>query len=138
MCRWIGGAVASAYCSMGGCGGSFLWRTTDGGNQWTALARVTGGLSGFETGLTFVTPRVGWVPAAGGAGGLGGMNLTSDGGATWRRVLARYDVLGGRALALVTPSVGWFIGCSRTDTGTVCDTLWHTADGGRTWTKTGA
>jgi len=73
------------YCAMGGCGGSFLSRTSDGGRHWTNLGQVKSGsvLSGFQGGVVFVTPRVGWIPEEGGAGpGLGGINITHDGGRT--------------------------------------------------------
>ncbi|MGI8968136.1 MAG: WD40/YVTN/BNR-like repeat-containing protein, partial [Chloroflexota bacterium] len=92
------------YCEMGGCNGSFLSRTTDGGRHWTKHGRVAGGgtgLSGFEAGVVFVTPEVGWIPSFGGAGGGdGGINVTHNGGRTWTRFLRRYDVAGPATVAL--------------------------------------
>lgn len=124
------------YCAMGGCGGDFLSRTADAGRHWTSVGQVRTG-SGFQGGVVFVTARVGWIPAEGGAGpGLGGINVTRDGGRTWTRYLQRYDVHGATNIALVNAQVGWLIGCSRGPTGTTCDTLWKTRDGGTTWRKT--
>lgn len=102
--------------SMGGGFGPLL-RTGDGGRTWVQQhASFSWGKSdpsvwaGFPSDLHFVSPRVGWLAVDAGAGsGVGGVDLTTDGGRDWARI-------GSRALwsiaqvAPAGPNQAWAVG----------------------------
>lgn len=78
-----GGAPAGAGAPAGGAPAGRIFRTTDGGESWSAVASQPQGLNG----LHFPTDEAGY------AAGDGSVLLrTSDGGATWTR--ARVEAAG--------------------------------------------
>ncbi len=140
---WAVGGMDTRYCSMGGCDDYALYRTVDGGKHWTTeLAPsqkwwVAGGYAGgFPGPPVLVTPRYGWIPFGTGAGpGAGGIAITTDGGRTWRRVLAPYP-LAASSVSPINTHDGWIAGLSRLCPSPSCNAdLLHTTDGGRTWAK---
>jgi photosystem II stability/assembly factor-like uncharacterized protein len=140
---WAVGGGDSRQCSMGGCDDYTLYRTVDGGRDWTAehapaqrwwvQGRAWGG---FPSAPLFVTAHYGWIPFSTGAGpGYGGIGITRDSGHTWRRVLGPYS-LGRTLVAPVTTRDGWIAGLSRLCPVPGCNAdLLHTTDGGKTWSK---
>jgi photosystem II stability/assembly factor-like uncharacterized protein len=124
-------------------GKNALLRTTDGGATWTAAAEPALSASrpgtqcqGIDT-VHFVSPSVGYA-VAGGAGGAGAPVLgslsgpvsgsqllrTTDGGQSWQQ-------LGGTP---ANPETACFTSASNGYLGTP-GVIWHTTDGGTTWTK---
>src|SRR5512146_2431968 len=124
-------------------GKNVLLRTADGGGTWTAAAepafRASGPgtpCQGIDT-VHFVSPSVGYAVAGGvtGAGApvLGSLSgpfsggrllRTADGGQTWQQ-------LGGTP---ANPESACFTSASDGYLGTP-GAIWHTGDGGTTWTK---
>jgi photosystem II stability/assembly factor-like uncharacterized protein len=94
-----------------------LFRTTDGGTTWTALANPNGGYS-----LDFVDANHGWDVFVGGLG-----YRTTDGGATWQEMILPNQGFSPNIskIDFINTNVGWAVG-------------WHgyaahTTDGGITW-----
>ncbi len=140
---WAVGGADLRNCSMGGCGDYTLYRTLDGGKLWTTqllpsqdwwdTGRSSGG---FPEQPMFVTSHYGWIPFGAGAGpGAGGIGITTDGGHSWRRVLAPYS-LAASSVDPINTHDGWIAGLSRVCPSPSCNAdLLHTIDGGRTWSK---
>lgn len=109
-----------------------LLKTTDGGATWAE--NVTGETAGLEA-VTFADSNHGW------AVGDDGLILhTGDGGGTWeRQPIATTDVL--RAVSFANSSTGWVTAIRPVhwdwtgDADNWTAAVWHTADGGSTWTK---
>jgi photosystem II stability/assembly factor-like uncharacterized protein len=124
-------------------GKDVLLRTTDGGATWTAAADPASSASrpgprcqDIDT-VHFVSPSVGYAVAGGASGTvapvLGGLSgpyagshllRTADGGQTWQQ-------LGGTP---ANPESACFSSASNGYLGTP-GVIWHTSDGGTTWTK---
>ncbi|HSB66010.1 MAG TPA: hypothetical protein VLD65_05480 [Anaerolineales bacterium] len=119
-----------------------VWRTTDGGANWTASQPLdVNGLSEIyvPTMMQFYGQQSGWILVHVGAG----MNhdyiaiyRTSDGGASWTRIIDPY-IDGGvqsctkNAIHFTTPKRGWLTGdCNGVKTGVL---LYQTNDAGSTW-----
>jgi photosystem II stability/assembly factor-like uncharacterized protein len=96
--------------------GGPLFRTTDGGNSWQQIARITEVFSAIQ----FLNTSTGWM-----AGYAGRIERSDDGGRTWKtqRVEQEGDVF--NALYFVDAQHGWAAGGS----GLLC----RTTDGGNTW-----
>jgi photosystem II stability/assembly factor-like uncharacterized protein len=108
-------------------GGLFLANTSDGGQNWqwvpTGLPGALGiGFALVQGGLDFVDSQHGW-----GAGGLGEIIHTSDGGSTWITQTLTCDwpecPLRLFAVDFLDTQQGWIAG----------EGLFHTVDGGITW-----
>lgn len=131
---WLFPTADTAYCSLGGCAGP-LYRTEDGGKTWIDLKwketrHPEQGLIGFPRTVFFVGPKVGWMLVGSGAGsGVGGIGITTDGGATWDR----YVPAGVRSFLLLAPTsdqVAWAVGGGAPEG----DHLMKTTDGAKSWT----
>lgn len=118
-----------------------LWRTLDGGEQWSlSQPLAVEDLNNFSAAqLQFIDLQSGWLLAHVGVG-LGhdyvALFQTSDGGITWQRIL---DPMSGGSeqsclktgLYFADASQGWLSGdCGGMAPGVF---LYHTADGGHTW-----
>lgn len=136
---WALTTLSSGGCSMSGCWNDRLYRTTDGVHWRLQHAgqpdhSLWSGQSGFPQGVVFVTPRVGWIPVdAGAASGMGGVDITTNGGASWTRRLTSYSVRGLPAVSILSPAAGWLIGCDYGHRSSGCHTLLHTTNAGRSW-----
>lgn len=109
--------------------GAQLLRTTDGGRTWNVIRSE--GFGTFEAeyigyghrAIQFIDSKVG-VQLAGNV-----LAKTTDGGATWTEHFSISKPIGQevppQSLFFISPEVGWVIG----------EYVFHTADGGRTWTS---
>jgi photosystem II stability/assembly factor-like uncharacterized protein len=138
---WVLLGATPALCSMGGCDGYRLYHTVDGGANWRlqqgtvdprgSTTHSWWGQEGFPLTPSFISPRVGGIAFDGGAGpGFGGLLLTTDGGAHWRRTLPRYQPAGQNNWSLVGPRTVWFTGCYMHE---ACRQLLRSTTAGRTW-----
>ena len=130
------------YCAMGGCKGD-MYRTTDGGHQWTLIQSASapwhvtptgrGGGGGFMAGAQFLTPSDGWLELTGGAATSGGVGVTTNGGTSWN-FAASASPWWPWALAPVSMTAAWAIGAPTNGGGpTQAAFLARTVDGGREW-----
>lgn len=121
-------------CAENGCIDDRLYRTTNGGNSWSAeKRRWTGAGCGFLQQPHFVSDTVGYLPASSGAGNCshGGVDITHDGGHHWvRKSPFGFDI---GDLSPVSSVDVWAIGCPQ-HTGE-CSHVVHTTNSGATWTK---
>jgi photosystem II stability/assembly factor-like uncharacterized protein len=140
---WVGTGEANARNSMGV--GRGVWKSTDGGATWrhVGLERT----EHIEAIIAHPTdPKVAWVSALGPAWSDGeerGVFKTTDGGATWRKVLYVDERTGAFEL-VIDPSNPehllastwefrrwpWFF-----DSGGPGSGLWSSWDGGETWDR---
>jgi len=89
-----------------------IWKTTDGGINWTPQPSQLSGS------VHFINENVGWV------GGGQGVQHTVDGGATWQ---VQKESLTGSAVYFMDEEHGWIVGSS--------GAIRYTHDGGDTWTN---
>jgi photosystem II stability/assembly factor-like uncharacterized protein len=96
--------------------GGPLLRSTDGGNSWQVIAKITEVFASIQ----FVNASTGWM-----AGYAGRIERTDDGGRTWKtqRFEREGEVL--NSLYFVDKEFGWAVG----GRGLVC----HTTNGGNSW-----
>ena len=129
------------YCAMGGCGEYTLYRTSDSGRTWETLQAPPTGPGEhrwwdplFSLGF-LLSPHAAdrttvWIGVSTGAGSaVGGVLITRDGGASWRRVKGDDPRWSVSATAPLVSGNGWVIA-------TLSDTsrrLFRTSDQGRTW-----
>ncbi len=107
--------------------------TTDGGTTWDAAPDVP---AVELRGVHFVDPQTGWA-----VGSAGTILHTADGGATWAaqpvatsddfRGVAFADAMHGWATSIQTTQIDDWSGEPLEWVGTI----WHTADGGQSWTQ---
>ena len=124
-----------AYCTASNCSKYELFRTVDGGLNWSSLGnpkRAAGNCSfGHLVGPTFATPGRGWLALTLGAGGVqggpGGLLSTEDAGVTWRCTNTPPNT------NLVTAADPLHVWVASEDRATGATTLYATEDGGRTW-----
>ncbi len=90
--------------------------TTDGGKNWTVIAKDVGGMASI---LAFADTKTGWV----GSGTK--FKMTTDGGATWKDLALPKDSSDVAAISLRTPTDGYLIDKN--------GALYITSDGGKTW-----
>lgn len=117
-------------CSGGAGGGSAtdgLYRTADGGQTWQTLPPLSTGTAANQPGgavatLAFTSPNDGWIVE-----GEGEVLATHDGGKTWSLALAAKQSLA--AGTFVDSTHGWVVGNQ---------TIWATANGGKSWDKSEA
>ena len=103
-----------------------VYSTTDGGVHWARTAAGAADVS--FTGLSFVDATHGWVCGPQGNEDFygGRCYATADGGATWKDVSPDKDIV-VTDCSFVSANEGWVIGED--------STLFHTTDGGATWSK---
>lgn len=100
--------------------GLFVFKTEDGGVNWTGRLAVPGEDNGREGHLFFTSERTGYVCTAGGK-----LFGTNDGGQTWTG-LPGAACAGKADFLFADPEVGWTLRY---------DQLTWTTDGGRRWTS---
>jgi photosystem II stability/assembly factor-like uncharacterized protein len=106
-----------------GLGLYVLARTADGGASWT-IEEQTQAFNGTGLDLGFVNASRGvWVNSW--------LNVTLDGGTTWRQRLVRGWGWGASLVDYATPSVVWVAGTYGSDAAGRCAA--RSTDGGRTW-----
>jgi photosystem II stability/assembly factor-like uncharacterized protein len=103
-----------------------VYSTSDGGGHWTRV--LAGATDVAFTGLSFADATHGWV--CGGQGNEdfygGRCYATADGGATWKDVSPDPSMV-LHSLSFVSATEGWVLGEDQT--------VFHTSDGGATWSK---
>ena len=138
---WLIGQDAGS-CSMAGCAEYTLYRTGDGGRTWETLQAPPTGRGERPwwdplVGLGFLlSPHAAdrmtvWIGVSTGAGSaIGGVLITRDGGASWRRVKADDPSWSVSAVAPLASGNGWAIATLMN----VSRRLFRASDQGRTWT----
>ncbi|HEV3309513.1 MAG TPA: hypothetical protein VG815_03225 [Chloroflexota bacterium] len=123
-------------CSMNGCFDNRLYRTTNGGNQWTieqqthAGKPLWSGSCGFLQQPHFTGPNTGYVPvSAGPSCPSGGIDITRDGGRHWVRKQPRGFQVSD--LSPVSTADVWAIGCAERTLD--CTHVLHTTDAAHSW-----
>jgi photosystem II stability/assembly factor-like uncharacterized protein len=127
-------------------GGTGVYRSDDGGRSWRQRGLANSGTTGRI--VTHPTdPRTVYVAAGGdlfNPGGERGVYKTTDGGRTWRRVLANATPFSGGADLVMDPSNPNRLYAAMWDHrrepdirtyGGVGSGLWRTDDGGATWKR---
>lgn len=116
----VGYAVANRGCTA--CGAPpLIAKTTDGGETWSMMIGP-GVLEEDEvSAIAFLDEQTGYARLASKK-----LHMTTDGGATWRGIVASP----GEAIQFADPSVGWAIALGWTDL-----RLAYTTDGGKRWTS---
>ena len=102
--------------------------TADGGATWTAQA--TGSTANLAA-VSFTSPTDGWT--VGDREGATALLRTLDGGRTWSRVTSA-PVGTWSDVAFVDRQSGWLVGSALFE-GDTRGTIYHTTDGGGTWTR---
>lgn len=118
-----------------------VWRTMDGGHHFRRISPRLGDAGVAPVGITFTTPKRGWILAASTAGGSAGVNYlmtSTDGGSTWGRAQGLPKLPTVEHLDFLTPQDGWILAPMRVRTGSasavdVGTRIYRTVNGGRTW-----
>ncbi len=140
---WAGGGESNNRQSTSW--GSGVWKSTDGGATWTNM----GLRESRHIHRIAIDPRdnnVVFVAATGalfGPGGERGVYKTTDGGATWKRVLAGDEDTGANDIVISPkdPSTMFASMYARRRSeccfngGSTSNALWRSQDGGETWSK---
>ena len=117
----VGYAVARR-ASCVGCGApSLVAKTTDGGETWTIMTGPGVLEEDAVSSLFFLDEQTGFARLDSKK-----LHITTDGGATWRGIVASP----GEAIQFADPTVGWAIALGYTDL-----RLAYTTDGGKRWTS---
>jgi len=117
---------------------SSILKTTDGGLHWKDVTPANAGLNQDARGQ-FLTTQAAWI-AIGPANQQEGPGIavvhTMDGGASWQRSLIN-DPLVSRVDVphFLNTQQGWLELSSTPGAGSAGSDLWHSTDGGETWTK---
>jgi photosystem II stability/assembly factor-like uncharacterized protein len=116
----VGYAVAKRGCT--GCGGpSLIAKTTDAGDTWVIMTGPGVVEEDEVTGIFFLDEQTGFARLQSKK-----LHMTTDGGATWRGIVASPSA----DIQFADPSVGWAIELGYTDL-----RLAYTTDGGKRWTS---
>lgn len=121
-----------------------IWLTQDGGQTWTGQPLELGDLAMenfFPSDLNFFDPQLGWIVAHLGAGMMHdyiAIFLTTDGGATWKRVSdpnqnGDIQSCAKTGVGFISQTEGWLAAdCP----GLMPDlSLFHTTNGGTSWNR---
>jgi len=118
----VGYAVVSNRCVGMGCGGPpLIAKTMNGGDTWQVLIGPGVIEQDQVTGLSFLDENTGFARL-----GSKKLHMTTDGGQTWRGIVASP----GADIQFADPFVGWGIELRRTDL-----RLTYTTDGGKRWSS---
>jgi photosystem II stability/assembly factor-like uncharacterized protein len=117
----VGWLVASSHCGMGCSGPPILGKTEDGGESWRFFVGPGNPDVVGATDLFFTDENTGIVRTTDGK-----LAKTTDGGATWKGLLA--SVGGTGTLAFADPEVGWAMEDYK---------MSYTMDGGARWSSRG-
>jgi photosystem II stability/assembly factor-like uncharacterized protein len=128
-------ATATCVSGSGSCPDGLIERTTDGGQSWTMVDRLAVPLDAVA-----VAPRgVAWVTSAPCYDESPNycvsrrLFVTSDGGASWRRISSSTPV---NSVSAVSAEVAWAVATVGKGPGAPVDTtLVRTTDGGRRWLR---
>jgi photosystem II stability/assembly factor-like uncharacterized protein len=116
----VGYAVAARGCTA--CGGPpLIAKTTDGGSMWTVMAGPGVLEKDAVSGLFFLDEQTGFARLSSKK-----LHMTTDGGETWRGIVASP----GEDIQFADPTVGWAV-----DLGYMELKLSYTTDSGRKWTN---
>lgn len=99
--------------------GGAVYKTTDGGSSWRAIARTTEIL----TSVKFISPTTGWV-----AGYAGRIQRTDDGGITWKSQRSEREGEVLNSIFFLDERKGWVAGGA--------GLVLQTTNGGESWTQT--
>lgn len=116
----VGYGAARAKC-LGTCGPPLLVKTTDGGESWQVLTGPGVIEEDQVTGIFFTDENTGFARLASKK-----LHMTTDGGRTWRGIVASP----GADIQFADPSVGWGV-----ELGYVELKLSFTTDGGKRWSS---
>jgi photosystem II stability/assembly factor-like uncharacterized protein len=127
-----------AWIATGTTNQGKIWRTTNGGVNWTLLNAPTGPEPYAIWAIDVNTAYIGDGGAGGGAGGNAKVYKTTDGGVTWNNILSTGGTAGfinGIVFSRTTPSFGVIESDPPAGAGTV---YWVaiTSNGGINWTVT--
>ena len=119
----VGWAVAAAGCSIRGhCGPPpMLAKTTDGGETWQIMTGPGVAEQDFIEGIFFLDENTGYARL-----GSEKLHLTTDGGRTWRGIVASP----GEAIQFADPMVGWGVELGWSEL-----RFAYTTDGGKRWSN---
>jgi len=101
--------------------GGRVWTSTDGGQNWRAVARIPYG--GHVEFISFLDDRTGWAASAESRQ----LWATGDGGRTWKEIALPQQAGGLAAIVLRTAYAGYLLDNR--------GTLFTTQDGGQTWSS---
>lgn len=108
-----------------------LYYTSNSGRDWNKINQIRSARP-TPAQLRFITPEVGCIPLASGAGPIsGGFMFTRDGGKSFDTMDANGGITSALEVDFTSRQQGWAIG---TDAN-YGDYLVHTTDGGKTWTQ---
>lgn len=132
------GYLVEAACPANGnpCTNTTLVRTTDGGRTWSSVY----GFGQQSATVDFLDAQNGWLLTAP-AGGPGSNALfhTTNGGASWTAMSDPSSTPGfPQAISFISPSQGWLLAGGQPAAGIQEKTLYHTSNGGLTWTSVAA
>ncbi|MBA3342931.1 MAG: hypothetical protein H0T48_14005 [Gemmatimonadaceae bacterium] len=118
----VGYAVAKNNAfGMGSEPPPLIAKTTDGGESWEAMMGPGVADKDGVTSVFFVNEQTGFVRLTSEK-----LHMTSDGGKTWRGIVASP----GKAIRFADPGVGWGVEVGRRD-----PEVWFTTDGGSRWSS---
>lgn len=105
-----------------------IWKTLDGGASWTEISPRKNFYRALND-IHFISPSIGWACGFGGPGMDGyQIHRTTDGGATWSTCYFRAPTYWSvRKIYFKDATEGWAF----------TDSLYHSTDGGQTWTGIG-
>jgi photosystem II stability/assembly factor-like uncharacterized protein len=135
---WPAGADG-LWAAVGGTSHLVLYHTEDGGAKWQATpvqTIYTNNVPVRPVAFSFVDAKHGWLmlsPDHGMNSMPGELLATQDGGITWNEVA--HDGSGlpfNGQISFTNKTDGWLVG---SETTTTRQYLYHTADGGRSWSK---
>jgi photosystem II stability/assembly factor-like uncharacterized protein len=105
------------------CGGTEMYKTTDGGTNWQGGAFTTWG--GYLSNIVFVNQSTGFCGLAGANySGANGLYKTTDTGISWYNINNNQQI---QFLNFINDNTGWAL------SGTIDNYIMHTTNGGLNW-----
>ena len=118
----VGYAVAKDWCVGMGCGAPpLIVKTTDGGETWNIMTGPGDLEKDWVTGIFFLDEQTGFARL-----GSAKLHMTTDGGTTWRGIVASP----GSAIQFADPLVGWGVELGWSEL-----RFSYTTDGGKRWSS---